>query len=129
MVIALAILLVLIIALSVYGVILPHKLIELVRGNMSRELGLWIAVVIRLLIAALLWFTAPASHTPVLFKVLAALLVLSALTHQIVGRSRLKKFIESLSSWPLWAIRLPCFFGIALGGFLLWSILSAMGAA
>lgn len=127
MAIALAILSVLIVVLSVYGVLLPHRLIGLVRGNMSRGLGLWIAVGVRLLIAALLWFTAPASHTPILFRVFAAVLFLSAITHQVVGRSGLKKFIELLDSWPLWAIRLPCLFGIALGGFLLWSV--SFGAA
>ena len=129
MAIALAILSVVIVVLSMYGVLLPHRLIGLVRGFMSGGLGLWIAVAVRLLLAALLWFTAPVSHTPTLFKALAALLFLAAITLPIVGRSRLKRFTESLASWPPWAIRLPCLFGVALGGFLLWSISSAIGAA
>ncbi len=71
----------------------------------------------------------PVSHTPTLFKALAALLFLAAIAHPIVGRARLKRFLESLASWPPWAIRLPCLLGVALGGFLLWSISSAIGAA
>lgn len=120
MAIPLAILSVVIVVLSMSGVLLPHRLVGLVRGIMPGGLGLWIAVAVRLLFAALLWFAAPVSHTPILFKALAALLFLTAITLPIVGRPRLNRFIESLASWPPWAIRLPCLFGVALGGFLLW---------
>ena len=129
MAIALAILSVVIVVLSMYGVLLPHRLIRLVRGFMSGGLGLWSAVTVRLLLAALLWFTAQVSHAPTSFKALAALLFLSAIAHAIVGRARLKKFRESLSSWPPWAIRLPCLLGVAMGVFLLWAISPAIGAA
>ncbi len=129
MAIALAILSVVIAVFSVYGVLLPHRLVGLVRGIMSGGLGLWSAVAVRLLLAALLWFTAPVSHSPTLFKALAALAFIAAITLLIVGRPRLERFIEYLASWPPWAIRLPCVFGLALGGFLLWSISSAIGAA
>lgn len=128
MAIALAILAVVIVVLSIYGVVLPHRLVGLVRGVMSRGLGLWSAVAVRLLLAALLWFTAPVSHTPTLFKALAAVLFLAAIALPVVGRPRLNRFIDFFASWPPWAIRLPCLFGVALGGFLWWSISSAIGA-
>ena len=128
MVIALAILSLLIVVLSVYGALLPHRLIGLARGLMSRGHGLWIAVAVRLLLAALLWLTAPVSYTPTLFKALAAFFFLAAIALLIAGRPRLERLIESLASWPPWAIRLPCLMGVALGGFFLWSISSAMGA-
>ncbi len=126
---ALAIFSVMIVVLSTYGVFLPDRIIGMVRSNMSRGPGLWIAVGVRLLFAAMLWFAAPISHTPILLKVLAALILLSAIAHQFVGRTRLKIFIESLATWPRWAIRLPCLFGVALGAFLLWSVSSSLGAA
>lgn len=129
MVESLAILSVTIVVLSVYGVFLPHRLVGLACGAMSGVLGFWFAVVIRLLLAVLLWFTAPVSHTPVLFKAFAALLFLTAIALAVVGRTRLNRFVASLTSWPSWAIRLPCLFGAALGGFFFWSISSAMGAA
>jgi len=129
MAIALAILSVVIIAFSVYGVLLPHRLVEMVRGIMSGRFFLWVAVGVRLLLAALLWFTASVSHTPDLFKALASFFVLAAIALPIVGRPRLERFIESLASWPTWAIRLPCLFGVAMGGIFLWSISSAIGAA
>lgn len=128
MAIALAILTAAFIVISTYGVLLPHRLIELIRGSTSGQLGLWSAVTARLLLAALLWLTARLSRTPTLFAILAAILVLSAIAHPIVGRARLRRLLELLASWPLWAIRVPCLLGVAMGGFVLWSISPAIGA-
>lgn len=128
MAIALAILSVAIVVISMYGVLLPNNLIGLIRDITSGKIGLWSAVLVRLLLAVLLWFTAHISRTPTLFKILAALLFLSAIAHVMVGRARLKKFLESLGSWPPWAIRVPCLFGVAMGGFMLWAVLPATGA-
>lgn len=129
MTIALATMSVIIIALSLYGVLLPLRLVRLVRGFMQREVGLGFAVAIRLLLGALLWFSAPVSHTPGLFKVLSALMFLTAVTLPLVGYSRLNRFIAYIASWPPWAIRLQCLLGVALGGFLLFSISSTFGKA
>lgn len=96
---------------------------------MSRGVGLWIAVVVRLVFAALLWFTAPVSQTPFLFKVVAVVLLVSAIGHQIAGRTHLRKLIEAMAIWPLWTIRIPCILGVLLGVFLLWSISNVLGAA
>lgn len=122
MIIALTILSLIIVVLAMYGVLLPHRLIRMVRSFMQRGAGLWFAVAIRLLLAALLWFSAPLSHTPTLFKVFAALMLLTAVALPVVGRWRLNQFIEHIATRPPWAIRLQCLLGVALGGFLLWSI-------
>lgn len=125
MTIALAIMSVMIIALSMYGVLLPHRLTRLVRDFMQRGIGgLWFAVAIRLLLGALLWLTAPGSHTPGLFKALSVLMFLTAVTLPMVGHARLNKFIAHIDSCPPWVIRLTCCLGVALGVFLLWSISS-----
>lgn len=126
---ALAILSTLIIALSLYGVLLPQRLIRLVNGIMQRGTGLWIAVTTRLLLAVLLWFCAPVSHTPALFKVFAVLMLLAAVTFTIVGHERLKLFIARIASWPTGVIRLQCLLGVALGVVFLWSISSIPGAS
>lgn len=129
MAIALAIMSVIIISLSMYGALLPHRLVRLVRSFMQRGVGLWFAVAIRLLLGALLWFSAPASHTPTLFKVLSVLMFLTAVALPMVGYSRLTKFIAHIASWPPWVIRLQCLLGVALGVFLLWSISSTLVAS
>jgi len=129
MVFALAILSVALVGVSAYGVVFPYWIIDLVRSNMSRGVGLWIAVIVRLVFAALLWFTAPVSETPLLFKVVAVTFFVSAVGHQIAGRTHLKKLIEVLSTLPLWTIRFPCVLGVLLGAFLLWSIANVLVAA
>lgn len=129
MALALAILSAAMVVFSMYGVLLPHRLIRIARDSMAGGFGLWLAVAVRLLFAALLWFAAPVSHTPAVLKVLAALLLLTAIVLPIAGQPRLMRFIAFLASRPPWAIRGLCLPGVALGGFLLWSISSAIGAA
>lgn len=130
MAIALAILALVLCGLSVFGVLVPHRLIQVARSLMSKSpLGLWIAVVVRVLLAALLWFTAPVSRTPALFQTLAVLILLTAVILLMVGRNRLERFIQWLTSWPGWVIRLSCLLGVAMGVFLLWSITAAIGLA
>ncbi len=128
MALTLAILSLIIVAFSIYGVLLPQRLVEVVRRIMSGRPGLWIAVAVRLLLAAVLWFTAPVSLTPTIFKVLAVLMVIAAVAIPIVGLARLGKLMDYLATWPQWAVRLGCLCGVAFGGFLLWSISSAIGA-
>lgn len=121
MTIALAMLSVLIMAMSIYGVVQPRKLMELVRRFMINP-GVWGAVAIRLLLAGLLWLTAEVSHTPITFKVLALLTLLAAIAMPMVGAARMMKFIDYVAAWPPIAIRIQCLLGVALGAFLLWSL-------
>jgi len=121
MTIALALFSALIIAMSIYGVVQPLKLMEFVRRFMISP-GVWGAVAIRLLLAGLLWLTAEVSHTPMTFKVLALLTLLAAIALPLVGAARMMKLIDYLAAWPPIAIRIQCLLGVALGAFLLWSL-------
>lgn len=125
MVIVLALFAAALVALSMYGVLLPSRLVGLVRDFMSGGLGLWFAVAVRVALAALLWVNAPVSSTPAIFKVLAVMVFLAAITLPIIGTVRLGKFIGRLATWPHWAIRLQCFLGVALGGLLHQSLSSS----
>jgi len=95
--IALAILSVALVVLSMYGVWLPHRLLGLVSSLASGGLGLWSAIMVRLLLAALLWINAQVSHAPTSFKALAVLLFLSAIAHPIVGRDQQGKPNEEIN--------------------------------
>ena len=117
-----------IIGISLYGVVLPLKLKALFRRFMVGP-GVWGAVAIRLLMAVLLWFSAPVSHTPTTFKVLALLALVVAVALPIVGTVRLLKLMDRVASWPPMAIRLQCVLGVAFGAFLLWSVSPGLGAA
>ena len=108
--------------LSLYGVIQPSRLVLIVRGFMDGDSGLWVAVIARLILAVLLWFSAPLSLTPTTFSVLAVLVLVAAFALPVMGVRRILELMEWVGNWPPSAIRLWCLFGVAFGGFLLWSV-------
>ena len=128
MAIALAIFSLIIVLLSAYGVFQPSVLTSFVRRFMA-GLGLWVAVIARLILALLLWFSAPFSHTPVTFQVLAILALVAAIALPIIGVQRILKLLDWVASWQQLAIRLWCLLGVGFGGFLLWSISPIWAAA
>jgi hypothetical protein len=121
---SLVILSLLIIGLSLYGVLMPEKLIQLAGGMMQAKAGLRIAITVRLLLGMLLWLSASVSRTPGLFKVFAVLMLLTAVMLPVIGQTRLNQLITHLASRPVWTVRLLCLIGVALGGFFLWSVSS-----
>jgi len=126
---ALAFASIMLIVLSLGGVLQPNRLLALVEHVASGQLGLSSAIMVRFIFAALLWINAQPSYTPTTFKALSILLLLSALAHFIVGRDTLKKLRGALAHLPLWAIRLPCIFGTAMGLFIIWSLSGVINIA
>lgn len=121
MAIALAIFSLVIALLSAYGALHPSNLTSFVRGFMTGH-GLWVAVVIRLIFALLLWFSAPLSHTPVTFQVLAIIALVAAIALPIIGAQRILKLVDWVASWRQLTIRLWSLLGVGFGGFIFWSI-------
>ena len=113
---------VLIIVLSLYGAVLPLKLTSFVQSFMQRPGSVWVAVLARLLLAVLLWFAAPESQTPTVFKVLAVLALFVAIALPAIGAERRTKLIEYFASKPPTFMRFQCLLGVAFGAFILWSI-------
>lgn len=115
-----------ILVLSLYGFLFPDRLVRWVQGFMAGRHGLTFAIAVRVLLAALLWFTAPDSQTPTVFRVFAILTLVAAAVFPFVGIERIRKLIDYVASWPNWVLRLDCLLGVALGVFLLWSIWPAI---
>jgi hypothetical protein len=122
MTLALASLSLIIVLLSMYGVLRPVALTSLVQRFMSHANALWVAVAVRLLLAILLWFSAPVSHTPLTFQVLAVLAAVAAGALLIVGSSKVTRLLDWVAVWRPLAIRLWCLLGVGFGVFLLWSL-------
>ena len=90
----------------------------------------WVApTAVRLLLAALLWLSAPVSATPATFQGMAVVVLVSALIRLMLGRAAMSRTLERMASWPPLATRLPCAAGLALCAFMLWSVSSAFGGS
>lgn len=118
---ALTIFAVIIFVASVSSVLFPAELLlsarEMIVGS-----GVWWAAGVRLILAVLLWFSAPVSRTPITFRVFAILAFLGAVLIVVMGSEGTLQLVDWLASWPLWGIRLVSAVGVAFGVFLLWSV-------
>ena len=119
----------LIVGLSSWGVLFPADLVSFVRTFMRRSGSIVVAIAVRILLAALLWITAPASHTPAIFNVLTGVALFAALIIAIAGSERISRLIKQVESWPELAVRLQCLLGVAFGLFLIWSVSPVWTAA
>lgn len=106
---------------SASGVLFPAELLSFVREAVT-DTGVWWAAGARLLLAVLLWFSAPTSRTPRVFKVLAVLALLGATFIVVIGSDGVHEIIDWLYTWPLWAVRLESLLGVAFGVFMFWSV-------
>lgn len=84
--------------------------------------GLWIAVSLRLGVGALLWFTAGASRTPVLLRVLGVLFILSGLALAVLGLERLQGIVDWGTALDPVTLRGVGLVAALVGAFLIWSV-------
>ena len=120
--IALAVFAVFIAVGSVSAVIFPSQVLTLATEFVAEPGGIWWAAAIRLVLAVLLWFSAPVSRTPATFKVMAGIVLIAAIIIPIMGSERMLMLLAWFDSKPLWVVRVPSVLGVALGAFILWSV-------
>lgn len=113
-------------ALFLLGILLPRRSIAVARGFLARS-GIGGAVAIRLLLAVLLWFSAPVCLAPAVFRALAVLMLVAAIGALILGTDRVLRLIDRMAGWPPVFIRLPIAVGLAFSAFMLWSVSPAIG--
>lgn len=113
-----------VIVLAAWGLFVPAKLMTFVTAAIDKPWGMFAAVIVRLLLGAGLIIAAPASPFPVVFQVLGAIAILAAVALVLVGRERLRRFMDWMFGQMSAAfIRLWLLFGIAFGGFLIFGVL------
>ena len=113
-------------ALFLLGVLSPRRLIVIARGFIGGT-GVAGAVVVRLLLAALLWFSSPVASTPTAFRMLGVVMVVAAAGALVLGKDRVATLADRMAGWPPAVVRLPIAIGLALCAFMLWSISPAIG--
>ena len=115
-------------ALFMVGVLDPRRLIAVAR-NLLGGTGVAGAVGVRLLLAGLLWFSAPVSLNPSAFRVLASVMLVAALSALVLGTDRLARLVDRMAGWRPVFVRLPIAVGLALCVFMLWSVSPAIGGS
>ena len=113
-------------ALFLLGVLNPRWLVMLARRFVGGT-GVGGAVAVRLLLAALLWFSAPVASTPTTFRALALVMATAAVGALVRGKDRAARIADRMAGRPALVVRLPIAIGLALCAFTLWSISSAIG--
>ena len=112
--------------LFLLGVLSPPRLFMVARRFIGGT-GAEGAAAVRLLLAVLLWFSAPAASTPAAFRTLALVMVMAAVGALVLGRDRVARLADRMAGWPPALVRLPIAIGLALCAFMLWSLSSAVG--
>lgn len=113
----------LILALSVWGIVVPNKLLALVRGIMGQQGGIQGAVLVRLILGLALLIAAPASRYPSLLTYLGWLALIAAAGLGLMGRARLLRFVGWFDNMSVTAVRLWLVVGIVFGAFLIHALL------
>ena len=114
---------VLVCTMSVWGVVAPRKMMEVVTGILDKDWGIHLAVVVRLLLGAALIIAAPGSRFPHFFEILGWIAVVAAVAIVIMGRERLRRFVALFTRMSDVMIRIWLLFGIAFGALLVYGIL------
>jgi hypothetical protein len=91
--------------------------------------GLWFAVVLRVAVGTLLWICASASRTPIVFRILGTLFILSGIALPFVGLDRFLAIAEWGSSQDDLLLRGMGLLTAALGAFFVWSAAPRKGDA
>ena len=113
-------------ALFLLGVLNPPRLVVLARRFIGGT-GVAGAVAVRLLLAVLLWFSAPVASTPTAFRTLALVMVMAAVGALVFGKDRAARLADRMAGRPPFVVRVPIAIGLALCAFMLWSISPAIG--
>jgi len=113
-------------ALFLRGVLNPSWLMMVARRFIDGT-GAGGAAAVRLMFAALLWFSAPVASTPAAFRALALVMAIAAAGTLVLGRDGVTRFADRMDDWPPSLARLPIAIGMGLCAFVLWSISSVIG--
>ena len=105
--------------LSIYS---PNRLVKVVKTVGKKNLGIFVAIIARLLLGTVLILVAPDTRFPVVFMALGVLSIISAIIILFVGRDRISVLMTWLERLPPLSLRLWLLLGVAFGGLLIYGI-------
>lgn len=108
--------------LSVWGIVVPDKMMSFVYGALEKDWGIHLAVFLRLVLGAALVIAAPDSRFPLVFEILGWIAIVAAVTLVFMGRTRLRKLVAWFEHMPMPLIRVWLLFAIAFGALLVYGV-------
>jgi len=102
------------------GIMLPAQLLHAVRAAWRYPAAMYVAVMVRLTVGALLLLAAPHCRFPLAFQVLGWIAIMAALLLPVVGRGRIDRLLDWWSGRSTLGIRLWSLAGLAFGCFLVY---------
>lgn len=109
----------LIAVLSLWGMVVPQRLLALVGKVATNPSGIFVAVGVRLLLGAALLLAAETAGFPTTFMILGGVAIAAAVGLLIVGSGRMRKLVEWVTRWPESLVRAWLVFGLGFGAFLI----------
>ncbi len=113
----------LIAAFAATGVASPATLLRAVSSLWSDGRGMWIAVVMRLVLGALLIVAAPDCRFPETVRVLGIIAIAAAVVLPLIGTERMNTLVAWWTARPSSFIRAWSLLGVAFGAFLVYAAL------
>ncbi len=107
--------------MSLYGIIAPQSLLDMVRQVSSSRIGLVFAVLIRLVLGCVFLLAAPLTAFPNAFYFLGVLALFSGAILLFLGQGRMTGLVEWFQSQPSILTRLYLLFGLAFASFLVYA--------
>ena len=106
-----------------FGFILPRKLVDWVAEFWEKLASLYIAVIARLILGALLIWVAPESRFPIGFSVFGYLTMVAAVLIPIIGRRKIGLLMLWLKTSPTAVMRLWLLVGFAFCWYIFYGVL------
>jgi hypothetical protein len=110
---------VLFVVLGLVGLVQPDRFHSLFAG-MGSQLRFILAIAIRVVMGALLWWLADDLRHPQVMRIIAAIAIFAAVGILIMGRGRLDKLVEWWLSLSDGLLRLSALFAGAFGAYLVY---------
>jgi len=109
-----------IVALSLWGLVVPARVLAMVGSVMSMARGMWIAVGARVVLGVALILAAPQSMFPTVFAALGWIALVAAVVLPLVGRARVAALLTWLERMPSPLVRLWLVVGVVFGAVLIY---------
>ncbi len=111
----------LIVLIGVFGFFFPSALLDLVERVGANSVGFALSIVIRATLGVLFIVAASSTRLPELIGAVGVLSLAAALGIAVIGHSRMRRFMQWWTTWPMWLVRLTLTLVVGFGALLVYA--------